>query len=363
MRRLRFRLTIRRLALLIVLVALGLVGWRVYREGPEAHWLLLKLRYGNVATRRATAKKLLVGIAFAPFREMLGNDPVPEDPRERQKYLALRQQLGDMLFSALLHAAGDPDPECRALALNAAGAFAFLRPDDLRKSQVLRLALIALRDPEGVVRAAGIEQLLSLAQPSTAFEAFKEALSDPSFEVRVMAIRELGGLGMIVKETQTEVAPILAEILASKQDDRLRVAAVWAMSRFGKDFRRDAAGPDVVPSLLHALRDPEVKVRRVAAYNLSSTQTQTISAWTTRKDAIIPACRKAMKDTDEEVRGYAAVALFCLGERDPEITPVLEEGGRSADARRSRHCREALDAWRAELEAAILGDTVLGEPN
>jgi HEAT repeat protein len=292
---------------------------------------------------------------------MSGTNPVPEDPRERQEYLTLRQQRGDMLFSALIYAAGDPDPECRATALSAAGTFAVLRPNDLRKSKVLRLALIALRDPNATVRAAGIEQLVYVAQPSAALEAFKVALSDSSLEVRMTAIRQLGGLGYITRETQTEVAPILAEILASEQDGRVRVAAVWAMSSFGKDFRRDVAGPDVVPALLGALRDAEVKVRRVAAYNLTSTQTQTISAWTTRKDAIIPACRKAMKDTDEEVRDHAAVALFFLGERDPEIIPVLEEGGRSADASRSRHCKEVLAAWKAESEPTVPGDPALGE--
>jgi HEAT repeat protein len=357
MRRLRFRLTIRRLALLIVLVALGLLGWRVYREGSETHWLVLKLRYGNAQTRRATAKKLHDQIAMGMLQSMFGIDPLPVNPREREDYLDRRQERGDLLMAALLRAAADRDPGCRAMALNAAGALALLRPNDVRNSQVLRLALIALRDPEGVVRTAGIEQLLSLAQPSTALEAFKAALSDPAFEVRMMAIRQLGGLGYVARETQTEVA----EILASEKDERVRVAVVWAMSMFGKDYNRDTAGPDVVPSLLDALRDPEVKVRRVAAYNLSSTQTQTISAWTTRKDAIIPAARKAMKDTDEEVRDYAAVALFCLGERDPEMTPVLEEGTRSTNSNRSRRCREALDAWKAELEAAVLGDPALDQ--
>ena len=52
MRRLRFRVGLRGLAALVALVALGLFGWRVYREGLGEHWMLLKLRLGGVLARR-----------------------------------------------------------------------------------------------------------------------------------------------------------------------------------------------------------------------------------------------------------------------------------------------------------------------
>jgi hypothetical protein len=48
----RPRFRIRTLLLVVALVAFALVAQRAYRDGLETHWLLLKLRYGDVATRR-----------------------------------------------------------------------------------------------------------------------------------------------------------------------------------------------------------------------------------------------------------------------------------------------------------------------
>jgi hypothetical protein len=369
MRRLRFRLTIRRLALLIVLVALGLVGWRVYREGPETHWLLLKLRYGDVETRRAAAQTIRKGAGVVGLQEWIREDLVPKDPRERQNYLSLRQQRLDMVFPAVLHAANDPDPECRATALGVAAWLAVYQSSDLLKGQVLKKTLVALRDPEERVRASALGTLAGIAQQSTALEAFKTALSDPSIHVQERAIRELGMLGVIARETQSEVASILAEVLASQRDDSVRIWAAWGLGFLGSDRRRQpGTGPDVVPALIGALRDPEVRVRRKAASILSRStiynRLQQVSEWNLRKDAIIPPCRKALTDADEEVCDHAALALFWLGVRDADIIARLEAQCRRPDPNLARNeFRDALDAWKAESEPTMPADPALGEPN
>jgi HEAT repeat protein len=364
MRRFWVLVTIRRLVLLIVLLGLGLVAWRVYRVGPEALWLTLKLQYGDVETRRAAAHKFSNELRHSSIFEILG-----------EENLASSLEREDLLFYALLHAARDRDPECRAIALSTVGLLVVFRPTDLRKSQVLNQARVALRDPEAKVRATGLMGLVGLVQTSTALESLKAGLSDPSVEVQETAVRMLGMLGVlagetesvvIARETQSELALILTEILASQQDVRLRVTAAWAMSYFGKDKSYQNGGcPDVVPALLGALRDPSVEVRRAATTILGRTTPDArgkwVTAWSLRKSTIIPACRQALTDADEEVRDHAAVALFWLGERDPEIITILEEVGLSENSLRGHRFQEALDAWKAESAPALAEDPALGE--
>ena len=54
------------------LAALALVGQRVYRDGPETHWLLLKLRYGNVQARRSAALQVHRSEGTAMLQNILG---------------------------------------------------------------------------------------------------------------------------------------------------------------------------------------------------------------------------------------------------------------------------------------------------
>jgi HEAT repeat protein len=360
MRRLRFRISIRGLALLILVVALGMLGWRVYLEGPELHWLLLKLRFGNVQTRRATAQEIQRSLGGAFLGELVGMNTVPSAPLERQEFLTRREQRGDLVFSALIAASNDRDPQCRATALSTAGLLAVVRASDLRKAQVLAKALNAIRDREVVVRIAGLEQLVSIAEPSYALVTLKAALLDPVVEVREVAAFQLGGLGIVVRETQHEVAAILAETLASPQDVRVRIKAAGAMFLFGKDDRRAGAGPDVVPALIGALRDPEIKLRRASASYLGSTtfdaRSRRVSSWISRRDAIIPACRAALSDHDEEVRDNATLALFWLGVRDREIIASLEAEGRSLSPILAHGYRDASEAWRVENEPTVPGE-------
>jgi hypothetical protein len=360
MRRLRFRIRIRSLALLIVLVALGFLGWRVYREGPEVHWEILKLRFGNVQTRRNAAHKFQQSLAGAWLSDMFGLAPMPTDPQELKDYLGRRQERGDLLFSALLAAANDPDPESRATALSAAGSLAVLRDIDGRKDQVLAQAFVALRDGEAMVRVAGLGQLAGLARPENALRELKAGLLDPAIEVREAAALQLGMLGVIASETQLEVASILGETLAGREDVKVRLMAAGGFGLFGVDHRRTANGPDVVPDQLTALRDPEVKLRRHAAYVLSrdwsNGRSGRVSSWNSRRDARIPACRVALADVDDEVRDYATLALFLLGVRDPEIIARLEAKGRSMGPNLAQEFREAAEAWRVETEPKVPGE-------
>lgn len=116
MRRLRIRISIRMLALLIALVALPLTAWRIYRDDPEIHWAILKLRFGDVRTRRAVALEIHRAVSVAVFETILGNDPA--DPQERDDLSRRRRGRTERLLPALIRATKDPDPICRIVAVH-----------------------------------------------------------------------------------------------------------------------------------------------------------------------------------------------------------------------------------------------------
>jgi HEAT repeat protein len=356
--RFRLRLRIRTLLLLVVLVALALVGLRTYRDEPEAHWLLLKLRYGNVEARRSAATQARQSEVGAMFQNILDGISGPADPRTLGAQWRRRQRRAELLLPALAHATKDPDAGCRANALLALHFLAAVHASESEKRLALRLILAATRDRDDSVRTAAVGSLVGLADrdPGAALNAIRSALADPSVEVRRTAAQELGMLGLIVPETQPAAASILIPLLASQEGSRVRVKAAWAMCHFGADHHRHpaGAGPDVVPALVAALHDPDVDVRRTAAIifraTTSDAQGREIPSWGRRKDSIIPALEAAITDDDKAVREESALALFALGQRDFVVIELIEQATRDPDRPQKSTFESALKEWQSERE-------------
>jgi HEAT repeat protein len=326
----RFRFHIRALLLIVTLVAVCLLGLRIYFDGPpEAHWLALKLRYGNILARRAAAADAWQGgEAWDGFFDG-ANRAASEMQRQR------RQRRAEMLLPALVQATKDSDAVCRARALRSLHNLATLDGSEHQENLALRHILAATRDLDGYVRAAAVDSMVGLASRDTGavISAFRSALADPSVTVRLTATQQLGMLGVIVPQTQPDVALILIPLLASEQDARVRAKAAWALCYFGVDRRRHPPnlGPDVAPALVAALHDPDVDVRRTAAHILGltvNTQGGGISSWDQRKESIIPALRAAIADDDKETRENSALALFALGQREPVVIELIEQAAR-----------------------------------
>jgi HEAT repeat protein len=340
----------------VALVALALVAYRVYLDGPEAHWLLLKLRYGNVETRRS---------AVLQVREFEVNDFAEtifssfESPQTSSTRFRLQQRRAELLLPALDRLVGDPDAECRANAVRALRVLAGLHPSEVDKSQALRKILAATRDRDDTVRMAALNSLSGLADRDIGAvrKAIRSAMDDPSIEVRQAAAHELGFIGVSIPETQAEATSILIPLLASREDSRVRVNAARSMGLFGVDHRRHPPvnGPDVVPGLVAALRDPEVDVRRTVAMLLGLTtmdaRGRTISSWDQRKDSIIPALKTSMVDEDVAVRVESALALFVMGQRDAAIIELIEQGVHHPDRTRRFRSVSALKEWQDEQGA------------
>lgn len=135
----RFRFRIRTFLLLVALVALALVGQKIYRDGPETHWLLLRLRFGSVQARRSAAAQAFQGEGLAIFHELFGVAfSGSASPRTLEAVRLRRRRRAGLLLPALVRAAEDPDPGCRAEALRALGFVAALDASDSDKSLVLR---------------------------------------------------------------------------------------------------------------------------------------------------------------------------------------------------------------------------------
>ena len=320
----RFQLRVRTLLAVVALIALALVGQRIYHDGPEAHWLLLKLRHGNVEARRSAARDALESESRVVLHDMVdGFLKGVVNPRVAEQKWRRRRRRAELLFPALVQAAKDPDASCRGNAIEALGFLAGLYASETEKRQALRHILVATRDPKDSVRAAAVDSLASLADrdKEAVVAAPRLAMTDPSVDVRQKAAWELGSLGVLHPETQSDVAPILTRLLASREDPRVRSKAAWGMWYLGVDQRRHppGSGPDVVPALVAALRDPAVEVRRTAARVLGSTatdiQARPISSWEQRKASIIPALEEALTDKSNVVREESARALFSLGQR------------------------------------------------
>jgi HEAT repeat protein len=356
----RFRFRIRTLLLLVAFVAVALVAQRIYLDGPDAHWIVLKLRYGNAETRRSAALQARESEHVGMFHAMI--DAVFSTAGSQQTSQAQRRRgrrRAELLLPALCRAAGDPDAGCRASALSALNLLACLYGSKTEKSVVLRQIIAATRDRDGSVRTAAVLSLAGLANCETGavIDAIRSALADPSVEVRQAAARELGILGATVPETQADVASILIPLLASREDARVRVQAASGMCYFGTDSRRRpaGAGPDVVPALVAVLDDSDVDVRRTSASVLALTtfagRGRKLSAWDRRKDSIIPALKKALADADKAVREESALALFAFGEREGAVIELIEQAVGDPGRSQKSDFELALKVWQGEREA------------
>jgi|GEM_PF-6763694 len=354
----RFHFRVRTLLALVVLIALALVGRRIYHDGPEAHWLLLKLRHGGVEARRSAAREARDREGKRMLHDLVGqvlSGPATPQVTEQRRSRARRRAA--ILLPALVQATIDPDERCRANALEALGFLASFYGTKSEKRHALHHLLIATNDRNDSVRTAAVGSLAGLAEwdVEAVVAALRSALSDPSVEVRQTAARELGMLGVSQPKTQPEVARILEKVLASREDPRVRIKAAWGMCYFGVDQRRHppGSGPDVVTVLIAALSDPEIEVRQAAAIILGSTtdiRGRPISSWARRKAMIIPALEAAIADNYAVVREESALALFSLGQRDLVAIELIEQAAHDPARSQKARFESALSEWQSEQE-------------
>lgn len=353
--RLRFR--IRTLVLLVALIAIAMTEYRVYQDGLDAHLWLLKIHCGNVRVRQSAAREIrdVVDRSFfsSLWHNRVGSGRTPAFAEQHRRFLERRSAL---LLPALVDLSSDPDPGCRVEGLKSLAGLAVYHGSDSVKGEALRCVFTASRDGDERVRIAALGSFFGLvpSDASIVLNRFREALRDPSIELREAAAVQLGYLGL---DHPQAVAPILMSVISSEDDPGVRVIAVQSIGLFGVDDRGYSRGqcPDVVPALLAASRDPEVKIRQKAVSVLSLTRGRLptgliTSRWALRKPAILPVLGAALTDADEPTREGAALALFALGRRESAIIDIIERVANDADRRPKSDFEWALWRWNQELQ-------------
>jgi HEAT repeat protein len=285
----------------------------------------------------------------------LDRSPGPNAVTEAQRRQKRRAAL---LIPALNDLTNDPDLVCRRNAVRALRQYSANATTGTVKASLRQRLLAMLDDRDESVRAQAAGSLATLADGDliTIMRALRSATADPSTNVRQAAAWELGNVGWLVPKAQTEAASILIPLMVGQDEPTVRMQAASALALFGNDRKRfpPQAGPDVVPALLAALRDQNVEVRRRAASILGQStfngRSRSVSSWSLRKAAIVPALKLAMSDVDRVVQDESALALFALGDRDPLVIEGIERAANdSAQAKTSRF-RSALEQWRNDEE-------------
>jgi HEAT repeat protein len=194
------------------------------------------------------------------------------------------------LILCLLSLDCGPRPEERRLSI-------YKLKSEPTEENVERISTL-LDDPDRDVRATALNALVGLAVPDSAALALA-ALADPDGFVRATGIKLLGDLG---DEGHTEA---IRSVLVQDSDPVARQRAAETLTRLG--------GDEAVAALSSGLADPMERVRLTAVKGLAKLD----PAYA--RDRLVVLLHE---DAVWEIRAEAAHALGLTG--DPEILPELE---------------------------------------
>ena len=248
--------------------------------------------------------------AFPVLTDLLaGPDAIAQPAAEALK------RLGDAGLMTLSAALRDGDSARRRLILGV------LQP----RSVLLDDVAVALRDPDGTVRAMACDLLGRMGQ-TAAVPALFELLNDPNPRVSHAALGAIQGLG-------GELAEALAVSAASSGDGRMVRPAFRIIGYFGF-----ASG---VPALLQGLESPDAQLRELAVQSLGYIDDPRATAAVLRTaghpeprmraaamralghgdTAAVPTLLAALEDEDAWVRYYACQSLGRL--RIEDAAPAI----------------------------------------
>jgi HEAT repeat protein len=359
----RFRFGIK--GLMVLVASFALIAWAGVRiwdtlEGDE---LLRQIRSSDVAQRRSAAMRLGTEMpdrdiddTMAALVWALGDKDVEVRSQAAASLGALMQEFHrrvagtdaepaktkartDAAFRALVTLLTDGDPEARMAA--ATGLGRLVRPPHIAP---MPAQVPALRDTSNAVRRE-TARLVYGAPDATAPLELLAALKDSSLAVRAAAARSIASFCPI----PDSAIPALLQMLA---DAQVRPACIEAL---------EAAWPtpDMVPSLVAALKSPSPEVRFRAAQLLGR-----IGPEAERSIAALIAILEQPINTETEMSNKrvvawlwdpACAAAMALGEMQPseEVLGALIKMLSSEIPERSSSAAEALGAFGPRAAAAV----------
>ncbi len=255
---------------IVAAVCCGIIVWRMRREYGVALVDALRTGLANVFTDEPRGFRNLGMDAHARNTALAGlGDPKPAVRRASAEILGklqVQQAIAPLVLAlkdpdadvrraaldalALLHAAeavapvaaclSDPVPIVRAGAIHALGTLA---------SEWAGEWAHALEDPDPGVRGCAIAAFCQVGRAQAAHPALGALLDSPDPTFRMQGLRSIAAC-------HDGVAPARLAGFLNDESVGVRLAAVQALGSFGDD--------GAVPPLLHALDDPDERVRRAA---------------------------------------------------------------------------------------------------
>jgi hypothetical protein len=320
--------------LLVAVCALGIVGYRGWDEGLDFHWALLKLRFGDAATCRATIGELQRAAPGWSLNLTAAGRSASEQQRAMMQavrrsarlvptlvQVARRPQLRDepgtyYLLSCLLSWYGTPRSAAQARSL-------FLESTCYSNPSIRRIAIDTL--PNLVGSGFDEDDLLSA---STA------ALSDPNSGVRGRALNNI--LTIALSVTRGARADIRASLMSMAQQHPAPDVRIGALSAVVAIDRKNSAGdgdPKVLSIVLKALDDPYSRSWAVThlAMEYRDHNGRLRVLWSDRNSEINVHLRGSLSDEQEGLRAYAALGLVRRGVHDHLVWTELDKATRYND--------------------------------
>ncbi len=135
------------------------------------------------------------------------------------------------------------------------------------------------------------------------WNTFKKSLNSPKLALLCLSVVFLL-IGKVATQATTTAEVITQLEQLSNKNRQSRLSAVKTLKKIGST---------AIPVLIEALNDPDINIRKNAAFALGSMGAEAIEA--------VPALLAALKDADQSLRMDVAVALRHIG---PTSTEVLE---------------------------------------
>jgi HEAT repeat protein len=212
----------------------------------------------------------------------------PQTPADRRPLAvdALSEIRAEAASAALLALAGDAtiDRECRRAAL----------AELVRRRDVAAIRAL-LGDPDPQLRASALRGsgILKDTEAADTWAAAVEPGNEP-----VVQIAGVQNLALLKRETDRD--RLTALVLNPSVDPRVRSEAITVLGQF-------ASRPETTEHILAQLKDPDVPVRRAAAYALA-----TVPSDDPKRKAVEFALAEALRDRADRVRQGAAFAAGAL---------------------------------------------------